>query len=630
MYFKKSLRVNPETGALAGYYRLVESYRNIDDRICHRTLLNIGFLGELTVERLVIIQRLLNERADRQSNMFTCDDPVVLRHTEIFWEELIKKKKIDLPDEAKRKQTRLVDIESIKHRDVKEIGSEWLGLQILQQLRLPDYLLSIGWSEEKVQLTLTQIISRAVYPASELETTSWIRENSAVCEITGYPVEKITKDVLYANALSLYEIKDRLEDHLSIRTNELFDIHDKIVLFDLTNTYFEGSMGGSQIARRGKSKEKRSDAKLIVLALVINPQGFIKYSNVFQGNTADCTTLACIIGKLRKQTSKSAQRAIVVIDAGIATEDNLKLIVQEGYDYVCVSRKSLKDYQTIKDKEATQIKTRQQDLLDVHFVKHPQSADVYLKVKSPGKVLKETGMKSLFESRFEQELERIKEGLTRKHVTKMQGKVHQRIGRYKQKYPSVSKYYNIQVSNNEKGIVTDIKWHKDPQLYNQTVESLGVYFIRTSLDMDQEQNLWDIYNTIREVEQSFRTLKTELDLRPVYHKTDKASIAHLHLGLLAYWLVNTLRHQLKRAEINSCWKQIVRIGNTQKMVTTSGINQQNIIIQVRKCSEPSIALRKIYQALQFKTHPFIKRKSVVHKPELKKNEIIHYQIKPPD
>ena len=422
MYFKKSLSPNPETGELAGYYRLVESYRNIDDRVCHRTFLNIGFLKELTVDQLVIIQRLLSQRAEGQTNMFSCDDPVILKYTEMLWEELLEKKKIDLPDEARNKRNRLVDIESIRHKEVKEIGSEWIGLQTLKQLRLPEFLFSLGWSEEKVQLTLSQIISRAVYPASELQTSRWIKENSGVCEVTGYPVEKITKDVLYANALSLYEIKDRLEKHLSIRTNELFDIQDKIVLFDLTNTYFEGSMAGSQFARRGRSKEKRSDAKLIVLALVINPQGFIKYSNVFEGNTADCNTLPDIIGKLRQQTSKSAQKAIVVIDAGIATEDNLKLIVQKGYHYVCVSRKSLKDYQAIQGKEATQIKTKQEETLDVHFVRHQQSTDVYLKVKSSGKVLKETGMKAQFESRFEQELEKIKEGLTRKHATKRQDK----------------------------------------------------------------------------------------------------------------------------------------------------------------------------------------------------------------
>jgi transposase len=127
--------------------------------------------------------------------------------------------------------------------------------------------------------------------------------NSTVCELTGYPVEKITKDKLYQSALDLYAKKDGLENHLSKRTNELFDLHDKIILYDLTNTYYEGEKRNSKLAQYGRSKEKRSDAKLIVLALVVNPEGFLKYSNVYQGNTADNTTLPGIIKGLRGQTS---------------------------------------------------------------------------------------------------------------------------------------------------------------------------------------------------------------------------------------------------------------------------------------------------------------------------------------
>jgi hypothetical protein len=107
-----------------------------------------------------------------------------------------------------------------------------------------------------VQLAATQVISRAVYPASELKTTRRIRENSAVCELTGYDIEKLTKDKLYQSALSLYELKDDLEKHLSKHTNELFDIEDKIILYDLTNTYFEGEKSNSKLAKFGRSKEK--------------------------------------------------------------------------------------------------------------------------------------------------------------------------------------------------------------------------------------------------------------------------------------------------------------------------------------------------------------------------------------
>ena len=132
--------------------------------------------------------------------------------------------------------------------------------------------------------------------------------------------------------------------------------------------------------------------------------------------------------------------------------------------------------------------------------------------------------------------------------------------------------------------------------------------------------IWNIYNTIREIENSFCTLKIDLDLRPVYHKSDAGTMAHLHLGLLAYWLVNTVRCKLKAHGINSHWQEIVRIGNTQKIITTQGTNLAGIIIGVRKCSEPSEQLKNIQSILLIKPKPVTKRKSVVHKQELKKNK----------
>lgn len=586
--------------------------------------MNIGFLGDKTIDQLNQIQRLLNDRAGGSSTLFEDADPYIIEQAELLWKELIDKRRIDHPDADWHKSSRQVNIDTIKHRDVKDIGAEWICYHALMQLGISDFLQKAGWDEKRIQLTLTQVISRAVYPASELETTRWIQENSAVCELTGFRCEEMTKDMLYANALALYQIKDPLEKHLSKRTNELFDIQDKIVLFDLTNTYFEGNMRKSRLAKRSRSKEKRNDCKLVVLALVINPQGFIKYSSMFEGNTSDCSSLPRIIGKLRKQTSL-ASTAIVVIDAGIATDDNLHLIENMGYNYVCVSRKSLRDFQAVRQDGQTVIKTKQHESLAAEFVKTKESHAVYLKVKSPGKVAKETGMKSLFEKRFEDELQKINISLKKKNTTKKPDKIHQRVGRYKQKYPSVSKYYDIELLSDANNKATELKWCKNTELHQKEVDELGVYLISTNLDIDQEQILWDIYNTIREVEYSFRTLKTDLDLRPIYHKTDNATMAHLHLGLLAYWLVNTIRYQLKQQGVNSSWKEIVRIGNTQKVITTSGQNQQGITIETRKCSQANQNLIKLYTLLKINSRPFTKRKSVVHKSKLKKNQNTHLQ-----
>jgi Transposase DDE domain len=624
MYFKHSLRFNPKHDILCGYYRLVESYRNIDDRICHRTILNVGFLTDLTADDLNIIQKHLSNLAWGKPELFEEPNELISKYTAQFWNEIISKKRIDLPETTAAKNQNLVNIETIKHKEVREIGAEWLGFQALEQLKVKDFLIAKGWDEQKVELAISQIISRAVYPFSELRTSKWIQENSAICEVTGYPIEKITKDKLYRSALDLYEIKDALEQHLSRKTNELFDIEDKIILYDLTNTYFEGQKKNSKLAQFGRSKEKRSDAKLIVLALVTNPEGFIKYSNVFEGNTSDSVTLPTIIDNLRLKTSTTA-RALVVLDAGIATAANLSLLEIKGYDYLCVSRSKLKDYKPVLGSIAQSVQTKNKQILTLHNVTADNVTDYYLKVKSPGKTLKEQAMKTQFENRFEEQLEKIKIGLTKKHSTKRADKINQRIGRAIQKYPSTSKYYDVKVSTNKNNLATDIVYQKNQELHQAMLENLGVYFIRTNLKPKDEQTLWTIYNTIREIESTFRCLKTDLDLRPIYHKNDNATMAHLHLGILAYWLVNTIRYQLKVDKINLNWQEIVRIANTQKIITTYAKNQNGETVYVRRCSEPNQNIKSIYQALKFKPYPFVKRKSVVHSSELKKNNLHNYK-----
>ncbi len=230
-------------------------------------------------------------------------------------------------------------------------------------------------------------------------------------------------------------------------------------------------------------------------------------------------------------------------------------------------------------------------------------------------------MKLQFEKRFEEELQKIHTALHSKGGVKKLDKVHERIGRAKEKYPSIQNYYIIEVSSDaKKNLATEITWKKDEAKHQERNESLGIYFLRTNLNVQEEFVVWNIYNTIREIENAFRTLKTDLDLRPIYHKNDDATMAHLHLGILAYWLVNTVRHQLKHNGIYSCWREIVRIGNTQKVITTSGTNTYDKIITVRKCTQPNEDLKNIYDILKTKHQPFVKRKSVVHKLKPEKLE----------
>ncbi len=612
MYFKCSQRNNPETGRSQVYLRLVESYRNLDDRVCHRTLLNVGFMATgTTPEQLNAIQGYLNHWHEQKETLFEEEaDAFVREQAEVLWHRLVHEKRIDL--NWKQKAERSIDAATMRHSHVREIGSEWIAYKALQDLELDKKLLALGWSEEEAMLAAVQIVSRAVYPASELGTSRWINENSGVKELIGYE-GAISKDKLYKSALKLFHAKYALERHLSERTNTLFDLEDKIILYDLTNTYFEGQKRGSSLAQFGRSKEKRRDAKLVVLALVINVEGFIKYSSILQGNIADSKTLSSMIDKLDGHTVSG--HPIVVLDAGIATEENLETIRAKKYHYVCVSRSKIKDYEAVAGHPGVLHKTRSRQQITLESVRTERNTDYYLKVDSPAKAMKEAGMKTSFESRFELELEKIRQSLHKKGGVKKTDKVHERIGRAKQKYPSAQGGYNIKVVEDTKQVaVTDIRWEKDPEKQAAKEQSLGVYFVRTDLDMECEVVLWDIYNTIREIEYSFRTLKTDLDLRPIYHKNDESTMAHLHLGLLAYWLVNTVRYRLKSKGINSCWSEIVRIGNTQKIITTTGQNTFDKIISVRKCSQPEPQLKIIYAALNIPDIPMKKQKFVVHKP----------------
>jgi transposase len=551
---------------------------------------------------------------ERKISLFELADPMVKKWTVKWWNKIVTDGKLDLT--LYSKDRRMVYVDTIEHKDVREVGSEWMCYNIWQKLRIDEVLQRNGFSEQEIKLAQTQVISRAVHPTSELATAKWIKENSAICELTGFPAENMNKDRLYRGSKKLYEIKEDLEQHLSLRTNELFDIQDKILLYDLTNTYFEGEKRNSKLAKFGRSKEKRSDARLIVLALVVNTFGFIKYSSIHEGNFADSAGLEKVIDQL--DYAKKAKAPIVVIDAGIATEANLQMIRSKGYHYLCVSRKKLTDYQIDNSRLTVLMETKSKYDIVLKKVADQEDRDYHLEVTSVKKALKEQVMKDQFEMRFEQELEKIKASLHKKGGTKKVEKVHQRIGRVKQKYPSVHNRYEVKTTTDKNDHkVIDLQWVKDINKEEQKLEGLGRYFLRTSLEMKDEVVIWNVYNTIREVESTFRTLKTDLDLRPIYHKSDESTLAHLNLGLLSYWLANTIRCQLKSKGIRHCWKEIVRIGNTQKVITTVGYNKANQEIKVRKCSQASKKLKKLQAALDIKHRPFVKLKSVVHKLKVK-------------
>ena len=533
---------------------------------------------------------------------------------EEFWTAMVKNGSIDAvksaKEESRKKAERLVDVNTVKHTDARDVGAEWICLQTIRELEIDRFLERQGWNEIQINTTLAHLITRTVYTPSELKSIRIMNENSAVCElVSGNQEWHPGYHDIYKVAPNLYGLKDKLETHLCRKTDDLFNLTNRIVLFDLTNFYFEGRKERSVKAQYGRSKEKRNDCKLLVMALCVNAEGFIRYSSILAGNTADPDSLPDMIDTLSQKTrtpSDPERKVLVCLDAGIATEDNLRKIKEKGYNYLCVSRTRLTDYEISEDCQSVKVLDTRKQEITLRQVKHEADGDYYLEINSPAKAVKESSMNRQWRERFEQELTKARDALGRKGGKKTYEKVIERVGRAIQKYPSIAKYYVIDYLRDEKNPknMADIQWRI--AVPENVDRQSGIYFLRTNVESLDEKSTWDYYNLIREIECTNRQLKTDLNLRPIYHKKDDCSDAHLFLGLLSYWIVNAIRYKLKQTGENCFWTEIVRRMSTQKAITTEGVNALGEKVSLRLCSEPSKAAEDIYERLKYRKMPFRK------------------------
>ena len=616
-----ALRYNPKTQRNEWYYRIKESFRDLTGRVRSRIMLNVGFIEEAhSPEDIRDIGKCLNYLHEHQGerDLFGCPfadyNEFVRSKAEEFWTAMVKNGSIDAvksaKEESRKKAERLVDVNTVKHTDARDVGAEWICLQTIRELEIDRFLERQGWNEIQINTTLAHLITRTVYTPSELKSIRIMNENSAVCElVSGNQEWHPGYHDIYKVAPNLYGLKDKLETHLCRKTDDLFNLTNRIVLFDLTNFYFEGRKERSAKAQYGRSKEKRNDCKLLVMALCVNAEGFIRYSSILAGNTADPDSLPDMIDTLSQKTrtpSDPERKVLVCLDAGIATEDNLRKIKENGYNYLCVSRTRLTDYEISEGCQSVKVLDTRKQEITLRQVKHEADGDYYLEINSPAKAVKESSMNRQWRERFEQELTKARDALGRKGGKKTYEKVIERVGRAIQKYPSIAKYYVIDYYREESNPknMADIQWRI--AVPENVDRQSGIYFLRTNVESLDEKSTWDYYNLIREIECTNRQLKTDLNLRPIYHKKDDCSDAHLFLGLLSYWIVNAIRYKLKQTGENCFWTEIVRRMSTQKAITTEGVNALGEKVSLRLCSEPSKAAEDIYERLKYRKMPFRK------------------------
>lgn len=637
MYFTSVIRFSPEHGRELPYYKIKESFRDVIGRVHTRVMLTPGYLPDLCSDEIVEIRRGLSYLMQQsgslpgQPQLFESDpcanySQKVHDYIYRFWQQMKDNGTIDSArnsyEQVERKAQRLIDVNTVKHTDARDVGAENVCLQAIRELQLDEFLRREQWSERKINATLASLIVRTVYSPSEWKSLRILDENSAAMELlTGRFGEVPTQREVYAAAPALYALKEKLEKHLCSRTDSLFNLTNRVILFDLTNFYFEGSKLASKKAKFGRSKEKRSDCRLLVLALAINTEGFIRYSSILAGNTSDPDSLPKMVDDIVAKNPVSTNpedKVMVIIDAGIASEANLALLKEHGYNYLCVSRNKLTDYTLKEEGRTVTVLDNRHRPITLAEVAYEEGGDYYLRVNSPSKAMTECSMNRQWRDRFETELNKARHALTAKGGTKKYDKVVERVGRALGKYPSVSKYYRIDYIRSEikPDHMADIRWQimlsdEDAQ------QRFGTYFLRTNVSTLDERSTWDYYNLIREIEASNRQLKLDLELRPIYHQRDDNSDAHLFFGLLSYWIVNTIRHKLKKHGINHYWTEIKRILATQKAITTEASNVLGERVELRLCSDPTDSSAELYRHLNYKSMPF-------------KRYTIHPNSKPPD
>lgn len=586
------------------YYRLVESYRDAEGRTRQRTVVGLGELLELpSEEERRELARVLTEMI-RDGMCSLCENGSVYDMAVGFYGKYLEERaearlrEDRLAEEARKHAERereaatLVRMKSLQPEQARSIGAEHVCNKVLERLGLRRFLKRSEWSDLQADVAVAQIIMRAVYPSSELRTVRCLRENSAVCEMFGLDPGSVTKDTLYGSALRLYGLHRELEDFLHDRVCDMFSIEEKVYLFDLTNTYFEGRMEHSGICRYGRSKEKRSDCKIVALAAVVNTDGLLVRTEIFEGNRQDVTTLEDVLGSLG--VDGSGRRRVVVMDAGFHSASNIAWLKSNGYDYITVMRSSGAAYTPAG--EPAEVRDNKGQSIRLQRVSVAGSGEGHLLVDSDARMAKERGMYERATQHVEEELEKMRRGIAGRG-TKKRDKLQQRLGKINTRYHGFLSAYTIEFDYDGKQNATAMRWHRNDDSGPLQPRSHGKYLLQTSLDDSDEVNVWTFYNVIRTVEETFKTLKLDLDIRPVYHKTDAGTKAHLHLAVLAYWVVSTAKFILRQHGINVRWSELLRIMSTQQRVTVTGERADGRKISVRKSTTPEKKLSDIHAAL---------------------------------
>ena len=611
MFIKEIKKKNKGYEKIFTSHRLMESYRT-EKGPRQRTVLNLGRL-EIPEEQFKLLADRIEALISVQPSFLPPEIPEEIEVLAHHYAQKIVHKDITAhtavvckPGEQPMYET--VNVHSVKNSRSRTIGAEHVGLSAFAELGFEACLRDAGFSADQIKLAALAIVGKLVYPTSERGTREWARHISGIGELVGIDVNTLSHNALYRMSDVLYSHKREIERVLLKNEKDIFSLSDKIILYDLTNTFFEGDAKGNKKAKRGRSKEKRRDRPLVTLGLVVDELGFIKTSKILPGNVSEPKTLLDALQSLQdeeivvRETEEAdiQKRGITVImDAGIATEENLNMLFREGYDYIVVARNKPLESSEIDATELVTIKGS--DDAKVEGALFEGLRENILLCKSSKRLAKESAMLSQYQERFEKGLENISASLTKKNGVKRYDKVIERIGRLKEKYSSVGRFYTIDTEQSE-GNVTKLTWTFEKKDDAEKRFS-GLYFLRTTRKDLSGKSLWSLYTMLTRVEESFRCLKDDLNMRPIFHQKETRTDSHIFITVLAYHLLNYIQVKLRQNGIARRWKTIRALLATHVIITTSMVKKDGGCIHIRSCSEPESFHRRIYEALNINDIP---------------------------
>ena len=601
MLFERTTIKSRKDGRQYYTYRLVQSERTAKG-VSQRTLINLGTGFSLPRDQWPELSSRIQEIISGQQSFFKISEEIeVLAQNyaaQIIHAQHKNKAENNQPD------YREIDVDSLKMFRPRSVSCEHVALEAFDLLKFGEKLKALGFNGPQLAAATGTIIGRMCQPGSELATHYWLRNVSGLGELIDYDFNKINLYKMYKISDQLLNNKEAIENHLYLQEKNLFEFQETITLYDLTNTYFEGSSNANKLGKRGHSKEKRSDCPLVTLALVLDSSGFPKRSKVFEGNVSEPSTLKkMIVGLERKNLSPELfkpSKATIVMDAGIATEDNIKWLRENSYPYIVVSRKHHREF---NEDEAVVVKQDNDCTVKVQKIIDSENDEVLLYCHSTKREKKEQAINDRFTIRFEKAIGKLESGLHKKGCLKKYDKVLEKIGRLKQQYSKAAKHYKIEVSKNEKsGDAVKILWTR--QTLVDTTDSLpGVYCLRTTHMEFDEATLWRTYTMLTDLEAVFRSLKSELGMRPVFHQITKRVTGHLFISVIAYHLVHSIRYRLKKTGINNSWSDLRKQLAGQNRVTVSMQCRNDNVVHVRKSTRPEPRQQKIYSALELSSLP---------------------------